>query len=104
MGLTFAPLSESDMASVRGNRQGQASGAFNSIRELGGVFGVAILGAVFQHIYTSPGQFLIGFRAALVGGAAIVVVGVLSSLLLPSIKRPLDRSETQTAVALAETA
>jgi EmrB/QacA subfamily drug resistance transporter len=84
MGLTFAPLSEAIMAAVRPERQGQASGAHNAIREIGGVFGIAILGAVFQHIDTSPSKFIDAFHAALLVGALAVAVGVLISALLPA--------------------
>jgi EmrB/QacA subfamily drug resistance transporter len=83
MGLTFAPLSESVMGAVARRRQGQASGAYNAIRELGGVFGVAALGAVFQHIVTTPTQFMDGFHAATFTGAGIVLVGALVSVILP---------------------
>jgi len=102
MGLTFAPLSEAVMGSVTGNRQGQASGAFNSIRELGGVFGVAVLGAVFQHVAATPAQFLDGFRAALVGGASIVVIGVLASFLLPAVEHRRSEVEKVGRLALSE--
>lgn len=79
MGLTYAPLAESVMSSVPGNRQGQASGSSNAIRELGGVFGIAILGAVFQHIATTPLKFMDGFHAATFVGAGIVLVGVAAA-------------------------
>lgn len=84
MGLTFAPLSESVMSAVSRRRQGQASGAYNAIRELGGVFGVAVLGAVFQHIATGPSTFMDGFHAATFVGAAIVLVGALAAVVLPT--------------------
>jgi EmrB/QacA subfamily drug resistance transporter len=83
MGLTYAPLAESVMSSVPGNRQGQASGSSNAIRELGGVFGIAVLGAVFQHIATTPMSFMEGFHAATFGGAGIVLAGALAATLLP---------------------
>jgi EmrB/QacA subfamily drug resistance transporter len=83
MGLTFAPLSEAVMASTAESRQGQASGAYNTIRELGGVFGIAVLGAVFQHIVILPSDFVSGFRAAVFAGAGIVAIGVLLAILLP---------------------
>jgi EmrB/QacA subfamily drug resistance transporter len=83
MGLTFAPLSESVMSAVSGMRQGQASGAYNAIRELGGVFGVAVLGAVFQHLSSTPASFMVGFHAATFAGAAIVFTGAAASILLP---------------------
>lgn len=95
MGLTFAPLSSAVVNAVTGNLEGQASGAYNAIRELGGVFGVAILGAVFQHVASTPstGSFVSGFHTAVFAGAAIVGAGVVASLLLPGISRtrPLAR-------------
>jgi predicted MFS family arabinose efflux permease len=90
MGLTFAPLSESVMGAVTHDRQGQASGAYNAIRELGGVFGVAVLGAVFQHVATSPLQFMSGFHAALFAGTAVVLAGAAAGTFLPARSRSAD--------------
>jgi EmrB/QacA subfamily drug resistance transporter len=83
MGLSFSPLSEAVMGAVAGPRQGQASGSYNTLRELGGVFGVAILGAVFQHVAPAPAQFLTGFHAAVFAGAVILAVGAAVAVLLP---------------------
>ena len=47
MGLFFAPVANVILSSVRPEEEGQASGANNAVRELGGVFGVAALAAVF---------------------------------------------------------
>ena len=47
MALVFAPSASAILASVRSDQAGQASGAANAIREVGGVFGVAVLGTVF---------------------------------------------------------
>ncbi|GAC1637480.1 MAG: MFS transporter [Chloroflexota bacterium] len=86
MGLTFAPLSSAVINAIPSHLEGQASGAYNSIRELGGVFGIAILGAVFQHIATAPtaASFVDGFRVAVFAGAGIVLVGTVIAVLLPS--------------------
>ena len=84
MGLSFAPLSSAVMAAITDSRQGQASGVYNTLRELGGVFGVAILGAVFQHIATTPTLFMDGFRAAVYAGSGVLAMGVLASTLLSS--------------------
>jgi EmrB/QacA subfamily drug resistance transporter len=84
MGLTFAPLSEAIMSSSDVGRQGQASGAYNTLRELGGVFGIAVLGAVFQHIVVLPSDFVEGFRAAVFAGAGVVAIGVVLAVLLPA--------------------
>jgi EmrB/QacA subfamily drug resistance transporter len=85
MSLYFAPVANVVLAAVRPKEEGQASGALNSIRELGGVFGVAVLAAIFAHYggYTSPQTFSHGMNAAVTVGAALVAVGALAALLIP---------------------
>lgn len=102
MGLSYAPLAEAVMSTVRTNQQGQASGAHNSIRELGGVFGVAVLGAIFQHLATSPALFLNGFRASLYAGVVIVLVGAVAGVALPRVQRNPRRAARHTALAGTE--
>lgn len=94
MGLSFAPLSAAVMSAITGSRRGQASGVYNTIRELGGVFGVAVLGAIFQHIATTPAEFMHGFRAAVFAGAGILAIGVVIAALLPGrVRVPLASPE-----------
>jgi predicted MFS family arabinose efflux permease len=47
MGLFFAPMADVVLSAVRPAQQGQASGANNAIRELGGVLGAAVVAAAF---------------------------------------------------------
>ena len=49
MALFFAPVANVVLSSVRREEEGKASGANNAIRELGGVFGVAVLASIFAH-------------------------------------------------------
>ena len=49
MALFFAPVANVVLSAVRREEEGQASGANNAIRELGGVFGVAVLASIFAH-------------------------------------------------------
>ena len=49
MALFFAPVANVVLSAVRPEEEGQASGANNAIRELGGVFGVAVLASIFSH-------------------------------------------------------
>src|SRR2546423_4672289 len=62
MALFFAPVANVVLGSVRPEEEGQASGANNAIRELGGVFGVAVLASVFSHYggYTSGAGIVVG--------------------------------------------
>ena len=48
MGLFFAPAANVVLSAVRREEEGKASGASNAIREVGGVFGVAVLASVFS--------------------------------------------------------
>lgn len=85
MALVFAPSANAILQSVRPQEAGQASGATNAIREVGGVFGVAVLASVFaaNGSYLSPQAFSDGVAAALPVGAAVLGVAALLALLVP---------------------
>lgn len=89
MALVFAPSANAILASVRPQEAGQASGATNAIREVGGVLGVAVLASVFaaNGSYLSPIAFSEGVAAALPVGAAALGVGALVALLVPGRPR-----------------
>ncbi|HVU76063.1 MAG TPA: MFS transporter [Gaiellaceae bacterium] len=81
MGMFFAPIANVVLGSVRSDQEGQASGANNAIRELGGVFGVAILATVFAHYggYRTGQTFVDGMNVAVGIGAAVVAVGAVAA-------------------------
>jgi MFS family permease len=91
--LCWPTIANSVMGSVPPQEAGVASGANSSLRELGGVFGVAVLAAVFtrQGVYASPQAFVDGFQAALLVGAAFTAVGIVAALLAPG--RPQSHDE-----------
>jgi len=95
MALFFAPVANLVLSSVKHEEQGIASGAHNAIRELGGVFGVAVLASVFAHSggYTSPQAFTDGVVPAVWLGAAIVALGGLAALLIPRGSKPLTTDD-----------
>jgi hypothetical protein len=66
-------------------QEGKASGVTNAIREVGGVFGVAVLASLFAHYggYVSPEQFSDGLVVATWVGAAAVGLGALIALAIP---------------------
>ena len=74
MALVFAPAANAVLRSVRPHEAGQASGANNALRELGGVMGVAVLAAVFTANggYASPQAFVDGVIPALYVGAGVL--------------------------------
>jgi len=64
---------------------GKASGAFNMMRQLGGVFGIAVLVAVFSGGggYASAQLFSNGFTAAIGVSAGLSLLGAAASVGLP---------------------
>jgi len=85
MGLFFAPVANTVLSSVRKDQEGIASGATNAIRELGGVFGIAVLSAVFSANggYTSSAAFVSGVRPAVIVGALVVACGAAAMAFVP---------------------
>ncbi len=82
MGLFFAPIANVVLSAVRPEEEGKASGANNAIRELGGVFGVAVLASVFSAngSYASSQAFVDGMLPALQVGAVVVALGAVAAL------------------------
>lgn len=93
MGLFFAPIANVVLSAVRPDEEGKASGANNAIRELGGVFGVAVLAAVFSAngSYASPSEYVGGLIPAMAVGAVVVALGAVAALALPGRTRSTDR-------------
>src|ERR1700734_4187444 len=89
MSLFFGPAANVVLGSVRRDQEAIASGANNAIRELGGVFGIAVLGAVFSAHggYASGTSFVAGLSPAVWGGAAGVAVAAAAAFLLPKARR-----------------
>ena len=85
MALVFAPSANAILSSVRTDQAGQASGANNAIREVGGVLGVAVLASVFtaNGAYTSPQAFINGLLPAMWVGVAVLAAGALVVLAFP---------------------
>src|SRR3954465_5478323 len=98
MGLVFAPSASALLSVVAPQRAGQASGTNNAIREVGGVFGVAVMSTIFAGAgsFAPPPAFVDGFTPALWVGAAVVGAGALVALALPH-KRPVAAATTATA-------
>ena len=69
---------------------GAASGTFNTVRQLGGAFGIAISTAVFttRGGLASATTFSDGFGPAIATAAALALVGAVIALLLPQRATP----------------
>jgi EmrB/QacA subfamily drug resistance transporter len=89
MALFFAPVANVVLSSVPRSEEGKASGTNNAIRELGGVFGVAVLASVFSSYggYETPSAYVDGLVPAVWVGAAVVAAGAAAALVIPRRRR-----------------
>ena len=98
MSLYFAPVANVVLSSVRRDEEGKASGVNNTVREMGGVFGVAVLAPVFSAVggYTSAQAFVDGMTAAVWVGAFVVGLATFAALAVPKRRASLahpDRAQ-----------
>jgi len=85
------------LGSVGPQYRGKASGANNTVREIGGALGTAILSSVFMHYgddRTAQG-FVDGMKPGIWIGVAVVLVGALCALAIP---RPRPDQDTPAPV------
>jgi EmrB/QacA subfamily drug resistance transporter len=87
--MTFPAAQNSVVGSVPADAIGKAAGTNSTVRELGGVFGIALSVAVFAGAgsYASPEAFSDGFVAAIGVSAALSLVGAIAGLALPGRRR-----------------
>jgi EmrB/QacA subfamily drug resistance transporter len=96
MGITMAPTTAAAMGSVPVDKAGVGSAVINSMRQVGGSIGIAVMGAlVATQIETVPGapgyvgQYVDGYHLAVRTGAAILLGGaVLAMLTVRKIRHP----------------
>jgi EmrB/QacA subfamily drug resistance transporter len=87
--LAIPSAQTSAVGSVDVEAIGKAAGVNSMMRELGGVFGIALVVAVFASAgsYASAASFVDGFRPAIGVAAGLAFAGALASLALPSRRR-----------------
>jgi EmrB/QacA subfamily drug resistance transporter len=80
---------------------GKAAGANGLLRELGGVFGVAVTVAVFAGAgtYASAEAFTDGFGPAIGVAAALSLVGAITGLALPGRRREVEEAPAEAVPA-----
>jgi EmrB/QacA subfamily drug resistance transporter len=94
--LCFPTVANAVVGSVPPEDMGIASGTNSSIREVGGVFGIAILAAIFANsgVYASSAIFIDHFKHAVWVGAAFSAIGIVAAVALPR------RTQLEAAVEL----
>ncbi|MEJ2855606.1 MULTISPECIES: MFS transporter [unclassified Saccharothrix] len=91
MGLVFAPTTAVVLGSVQPHEHGKASGANNTVREIGGALGIAVLTTVFTDYFNeieirkpadAAEAFVHGMVPAIWVGVVFVGVGALAGLFI----------------------
>jgi nitrate/nitrite transporter NarK len=102
--MVFPTVANAVVGSVPPIESGLAAGANNTVREAGGVVGVAVLAAVFAANggYDSPASFMHGFKAAEIVAAVVAVVGALVAALAPGRPRVTAIHTTEVAASLVD--
>jgi EmrB/QacA subfamily drug resistance transporter len=106
VGVSMAiPAAQNSVVGALGmDAVGKAAGANSMMRELGGVFGIAIAVAVFAAAgsYASPAAFTDGFAPAIGVAAVLSLAGAVAGLALPG-RRPAAAAAPAGAVPALET-
>ncbi len=112
MGMTMSPMTAAVMGSVDRTKAGAASGVLSMTRMVGGVFGVASLTALFEHLssgraaagHAPSDVFIYSLSHSLRYSAAIAAVGALVALAFIRSHRRQDVDVPAEDAAMAEAA
>jgi EmrB/QacA subfamily drug resistance transporter len=83
--MAIPAAQNSVVGSMSAEAVGKAAGAYSMMRELGGVFGIAVAVAVFAAAgsYASVQAFADGIRPAILAAAGLALAGAITGLALP---------------------
>jgi EmrB/QacA subfamily drug resistance transporter len=103
MSAVMAPVTSTAMGSVPHDKAGVGSAVLNSMRQVGGSMGIAVLGAIVAQSVTgvrpTPDEFLNGFHHALDAAALIVLAGALvAALTLRKVHHGAEPAQAPAAV------
>jgi EmrB/QacA subfamily drug resistance transporter len=100
--MAIPAAQNSAVGSVAIEAIGKAAGTNSMMRELGGVFGIAVVVAIFASTgsYASAAAFVDGFGPAIGVGAALALAGAAAGLALPGRRRIGDAALRRAVPAL----
>jgi EmrB/QacA subfamily drug resistance transporter len=88
MAMVFAPVSNLLVQSVDEVQIGKASGTNNTVREVGGALGIAVMTAIFTATgsYASGQAYVDGLNPAVLVAAGVLLLGAIISLGAPRLR------------------
>ncbi len=93
MGFSFSPFFDLVLAGVEEHEAGSASGVLTAVQQLGGAFGIAVLGTIYFHMVETSnatsrtGVFRDATTTAMLIGILLVAATIALSALLPARAR-----------------
>ena len=106
MGLTMTPATAAAMSSVPVDKAGVGSAVLNSMRQIGGALGIALMGAIVASYVNVaptnprfPAEFVTGFQHGLEVSAGIAFTAAIVAVLIVRTHRQADPSELAEAVS-----
>jgi EmrB/QacA subfamily drug resistance transporter len=106
MGITMAPTTTAAMGSVPVDKAGVGSAVINSMRQVGGSLGIAIMGTLVATTVRVPPldpryptQFVPGYHRALHLGAALLLAGAVIALVVVRKVRPAEQVAPEPVVS-----
>jgi MFS family permease len=109
MAVTMAPTTAAAMGSVPVAQAGVGSAVINSMRQVGGSLGIAVMGAIVASVSADalrggdsrPEAYLAGFHDAVRVGAAILFAGaIIATLAIRKIEHPEERKAAERDLAV----
>lgn len=90
MSMVFAPVSNLLVQSVPEVQIGKASGTNNTVREVGGALGIAVMTAIFTATgsYDTGQAYVDGLNPAVLVAAGVLLAGAIISLFAPRLTGP----------------
>jgi EmrB/QacA subfamily drug resistance transporter len=84
MAMTMTPTAAAVIGSVQVDKSGVGSAILNSMRQVGGALGIAVMGAIMAHVIGEPrtppeaaAKFIDGFQTTLMVGGLIALAGAV---------------------------
>jgi EmrB/QacA subfamily drug resistance transporter len=106
MGITMAPTTTAAMGSVPVDKAGVGSAVINSMRQVGGSLGIAIMGTLVATTVSVPpldpryaNQFVPGYHRALHLGASILLAGAVIAVVTVRKVRPAEQIAAEQVVS-----
>jgi MFS transporter, DHA2 family, multidrug resistance protein len=98
MAMSMAPTTATAMQSVPVDKAGVGSAVLNSMRQVGGSLGIAVMGAIVASYVHSPltdpralGEFVQGFQRALLVAAGIAFTAAVVAVV--TLRKPVHAEE-----------